>query len=230
MASFVDYYSILNISITANSKEIKSKYRKLAIKNHPDRNPNDISAKEKIQAINQAYNVLGNQINKIVYDEERLKHYSTIIDTFPTPEPLYKTPQPQYIPPRPTRQYASAEQPETNTVKIKQNYIGLKLFGIFGIFSSILILWASNNPFNKQLRTAGVVLYITAIIPFLLTIEILFSKVFKSTSIVWSIISIISLVVAVFLYEKINDAGIIFFVVIFLTFPSLGFLRASLKK
>ncbi|MCX6266689.1 MAG: J domain-containing protein [Bacteroidetes bacterium] len=66
---FVDYYKILGISKTATSKEIKSAYRKLARKLHPDLNPNDKDAKRKFQQINEANEVLSDPEKRRKYDE-----------------------------------------------------------------------------------------------------------------------------------------------------------------
>lgn len=54
----VDYYGILGLKRTATKEEIKKIYKKLAFKHHPDRNPNDPTAKDRFQKINQAYNIL----------------------------------------------------------------------------------------------------------------------------------------------------------------------------
>ena len=53
-----DYYDILGVSKSANAKEIKKAYRKLAIKYHPDKNPNDKAAEEKFKEAAEAYDVL----------------------------------------------------------------------------------------------------------------------------------------------------------------------------
>ena len=55
-----DYYEILGISKSADAKEIKKSYRKLAIKYHPDKNPNDKQAEEKFKEAAEAYDVLSN--------------------------------------------------------------------------------------------------------------------------------------------------------------------------
>ena len=55
---FRDYYEVLGISKTATEDEIKSAYRKLARKYHPDVNPGDKSAEEKFKELNEAYEVL----------------------------------------------------------------------------------------------------------------------------------------------------------------------------
>jgi molecular chaperone DnaJ len=63
-----DYYEILGVAKNANEEEIKKAYRKLAIKFHPDKNPNDPSAEEKFKEAAEAYDVLGNQQKRQNYD------------------------------------------------------------------------------------------------------------------------------------------------------------------
>ena len=63
-----DLYSILEISRMASQEEIKSKYRELAFKYHPDRNPNDPKAEERFKKINYSYSVLGNPEKRKRYD------------------------------------------------------------------------------------------------------------------------------------------------------------------
>ena len=66
-----DYYKILGISEDADTKEIKAKYRKLAMKYHPDRNPNDKKAEEMFKTISEAYEILGDENKRKEYDEKR---------------------------------------------------------------------------------------------------------------------------------------------------------------
>jgi curved DNA-binding protein len=66
---FIDYYKILEIPKTASESDIKSAYRKLARKNHPDLNPNDENAKKKIQQINEANEVLSDSEKRKKYDK-----------------------------------------------------------------------------------------------------------------------------------------------------------------
>jgi len=66
---FIDYYKILGIAKTATEKEIKSAYRKLARKYHPDVNPDDETAKKKFQEINEANEVLSDVENRKKYDK-----------------------------------------------------------------------------------------------------------------------------------------------------------------
>jgi len=53
-----DYYDILGVARGADEKEIKSAYRKLAVKYHPDKNPGDHEAEEKFKEAAEAYDVL----------------------------------------------------------------------------------------------------------------------------------------------------------------------------
>jgi len=67
--NFVDYYKILGIDKTATPKDIKSAYRKLARKFHPDLNPNDKDAKRNFQQINEANEVLSDPEKRKKYDQ-----------------------------------------------------------------------------------------------------------------------------------------------------------------
>jgi DnaJ-class molecular chaperone len=66
---FKDYYSTLGVAKTANAKELKQAFRKLARKYHPDVNPNDKTAEAKFKEINEAYEVLGDPEKRKKYDE-----------------------------------------------------------------------------------------------------------------------------------------------------------------
>lgn len=66
---FKDYYKILGVDRKASADEIKKAYRKLAVKYHPDKNPNDKKAEEKFKEMNEAYEVLGNVEKRKKYDE-----------------------------------------------------------------------------------------------------------------------------------------------------------------
>lgn len=64
-----DYYEILGISKGANAEDIKKAYRKLAIKFHPDKNPDDKGAEEKFKEAAEAYEVLSNNEKRQRYDQ-----------------------------------------------------------------------------------------------------------------------------------------------------------------
>ena len=63
-----DYYEVLGVSQKASEDEIKKAYRKLAIKYHPDKNPDDAAAEEKFKEAAEAYEVLSDADKKAQYD------------------------------------------------------------------------------------------------------------------------------------------------------------------
>ncbi|MES0060471.1 DnaJ C-terminal domain-containing protein [Mesorhizobium sp. M0041] len=63
-----DPYEVLGVAKNASAKDIKSAYRKLAKKYHPDQNPNDPKAKDRFAAANQAYEVVGDEKNRAAFD------------------------------------------------------------------------------------------------------------------------------------------------------------------
>ena len=64
-----DYYEVLGLSKGASESEIKKAYRKLALKYHPDKNPDDSNAEEKFKEAAEAYEVLSNADKKARYDQ-----------------------------------------------------------------------------------------------------------------------------------------------------------------
>ncbi len=63
-----DPYEVLGVGKNASAKEIKSAYRKLAKKDHPDQNPNDPKAKDRFAAASQAYEILGDEKARAAFD------------------------------------------------------------------------------------------------------------------------------------------------------------------
>jgi len=69
MATKRDYYEILGVSRNADENEIKAKYRRLALKYHPDRNPGNKEAEEKFKEAAEAYEVLRDPEKRRIYDQ-----------------------------------------------------------------------------------------------------------------------------------------------------------------
>jgi molecular chaperone DnaJ len=63
-----DYYEVLGISRDASQGDIKKAYRKLAMKHHPDQNPDDPRAEEKFKEIGEAYEVISDEEKRAAYD------------------------------------------------------------------------------------------------------------------------------------------------------------------
>ena len=67
--AFIDYYKILGVDKNIPQKDVREAYRKRAKMFHPDLNPNDPKAKAKFQALNEAYDVIGDPEKRKKYDQ-----------------------------------------------------------------------------------------------------------------------------------------------------------------
>jgi molecular chaperone DnaJ len=63
-----DFYETLGVARGADEKELKSAFRKLAMKYHPDKNPDDAEAERKFKEINEAYEFLKDPQKRAAYD------------------------------------------------------------------------------------------------------------------------------------------------------------------
>ena len=64
-----DYYEILGLDRSADEKEVKKAYRRLAMKHHPDRNPDDATAEDKFKEATEAYEILSDAQKRAAYDQ-----------------------------------------------------------------------------------------------------------------------------------------------------------------
>src|SRR5918993_5015592 len=64
-----DYYQVLEVNRSATEAEIKKAYRRLAMKLHPDRNPDDTETEEKFKEAKEAYEVLSDAHKRAAYDQ-----------------------------------------------------------------------------------------------------------------------------------------------------------------
>src|SRR5438105_13225301 len=64
-----DYYDILEVTKGASADQIKAAYRKMALKYHPDRNPDNKAAEDKFKEATEAYEVLGDSQKRTQYDQ-----------------------------------------------------------------------------------------------------------------------------------------------------------------
>jgi len=64
-----DYYEVLGVERSASEAELKKAYRRLAMKYHPDRNPDDAAAEAKFKEAKEAHDVLSSAEKKAAYDQ-----------------------------------------------------------------------------------------------------------------------------------------------------------------
>jgi len=64
-----DYYEVLGVSKSVNEADLKKSYRRLAMKHHPDRNPDDAAAEAKFKEAKEAYDVLSDTEKRSAYDQ-----------------------------------------------------------------------------------------------------------------------------------------------------------------
>ncbi len=86
----VTFYKILELKDFASVPEVKKAFKRLSLKYHPDRNPNDKSAEEKFKQINEAYKVLSNEESKANYDARLNSLTTAFVDYYTQQTRNYK--------------------------------------------------------------------------------------------------------------------------------------------
>lgn len=120
------HYQTLGVTEQASQAEIKSAFKRLALKYHPDRNQNDPVMEEQFKEINHAYQVLSNPYEKARYDIRQKYGYA---------QPQYTYPEQPYSPPRPgRREYA---EPKIN---YRENWIATAYAWGFTFIVAIIVM------------------------------------------------------------------------------------------
>jgi curved DNA-binding protein len=129
--TFIDYYKTLGINKTATQKDIKTAYRKLARKFHPDLNPNDKDAKRNFQQINEA--------NEVLSDPEKRKKYDQYGKDWQHAEQFEK----------------SKQQQEQSSYSRGQSYSGEQSGGDFSDFFEAMFGGSTGAGRSRQIKFRG---------------------------------------------------------------------------
>jgi hypothetical protein len=125
-----DPYSILGVSPDSSDDEIKSAYRALARKHHPDLNPSPRAA-ERMKEINAAYAILGDPFKRVEYDHSDAWNFSGRDHEYPPPPRRQSyTPPPYYG--------DQFRQAQASSVARRVGYSARSVLWVFIIFSFIL--------------------------------------------------------------------------------------------
>jgi len=150
-----DYYKILDIEPSATPEEIKQAYRRLAILNHPDKNQTR-QAVARMQEVNEAYSILGNEHKRIIYNFER-GNSSTSTQTstiFNNANELTTTSLEQFYP-----------------EKLNARYIVLLGIGMLSIFTLFFLIFAVGILFSSGFRITwsgvGVIFAVAPLLSFI---------------------------------------------------------------
>jgi hypothetical protein len=146
----MDYYQVLGVSQNASGSEIKSAYRKLVRRFHPDISK-DSDADRKIKEINEAYDVLSDPVKKHMYDTRSTRFYFEVEEQ----KPVHR--DPKYRRQSPGRKHKSEQEVLHEWMEGHKNIPRwISIFSL--IFCSILALDFS-LPYRKSLETIEEIAY-----------------------------------------------------------------------
>ncbi len=139
-------YEILEVPLTATSSQIKTSYKKLALKYHPDRNPNNKASEEYFKVILQAYQILGNENTRRQYDYQQ---NTTQIYTNNTNSQTQTYTNPYYQPPISYQPYENGYDPVNHITRRGQKRILLGTVIVLSIFIIIALVFAYRVESSK---------------------------------------------------------------------------------
>ncbi len=130
-----NYYFILSLNIYASEADIKQSYRKLALQFHPDKNPSP-EAEAIFKEVNEAYEVLGDPLRKVIYDQ--MLRGAAVEE--PVQEPVSTHRDPRYRPrPRTTTQRKPTHREEILAMMAANLRYALMISRLTLLFSVVLI-------------------------------------------------------------------------------------------
>ena len=143
----VDYYQILEVSRVASAIEIKASYKRLAMKYHPDHNPNNPFAEDYFKRITEAYRVLGDNSRKYLYDIGGATNSITTQHPYSSYQPVYTnyTPPENYVP------FTGDDSFKNLVSKSMKRKIAI-FVGLFAIGMVFFGLWSLNYMNDRSAR------------------------------------------------------------------------------
>lgn len=138
-----DYYKILELPFGASSSEIKSAYRKLAFKYHPDKNFNDKNAEEIFKEITEAYSVLSDDNRRIIYHAD----YNDFLNN----RYINRIPNTTYQSTQYARPTDIPTQPRGPASSYRDNFNGIRIMILSAfVFLIIFLLIKSNTEIKER--------------------------------------------------------------------------------
>ncbi len=152
-----NYYQIFGVSPNAGPQEIKTAYKRLALKYHPDRNPNDPQAEESFKLINEIYQTLSDEYKRTAYDYLLLYQSQQITQTTHTQAPYQQTPYQYHATyTTSTTQQSKPTPPPTVSLGVKVKILLITFLGLFvvAILGFALYKFSKTNNEQNMLKTA----------------------------------------------------------------------------